>query len=133
MVINRLMALFLFVCLGGTVGTAARYLLGVSVQAAFGPTFPVGTLTVNLVGSFLVSMLMVLGADKGLISTPARIVLCTGVLGGFTTYSSFNFETMRLWQAGSLGLGFLNLGLTVVGCLVAGALGLLTGRLIGGA
>jgi CrcB protein len=127
------MGLFLMVCLGGTIGTAVRFLLGVSIQAAFGPSFPVGTLAVNLIGSFLVSLLMYLGVDKGLISTPLRIVLCTGVLGGFTTYSSFNFETLRLWQQGSLGLGFLNVGLTVVGCLVAGALGLLTGRLLGGA
>jgi CrcB protein len=127
------MGLFFLVCLGGTLGTAVRYLLGVSIQAAYGPTFPVGTLTVNLIGSFLVSMLMYLGAEKGLITTPARVVLCTGVLGGFTTYSSFNFETMRLWQQGSILMGFLNVGLTVVGCLAAGALGLLTGRLIGGA
>jgi CrcB protein len=127
------MMLFFLVVLGGAAGTAARFLLGVSVQGAFGPSFPVGTLTVNLIGSFLVSMFMYLGADKGLISTPTRVVLCTGVLGGFTTYSSFNFETMRLAQAGSFGLACVNLGATVVGCLVAGALGLLTGRLIGGA
>jgi CrcB protein len=126
------MGLFLAICLGGALGTAARYLLGVSVQAAFGPSFPVGTLTVNLVGSFLISMLMYLGADKGLISTPMRMVVCTGVLGGFTTYSSFNFETMRLWQQGSLGLAFLNLGLTVVGCVVMGGLGVFAGRLLGG-
>jgi CrcB protein len=126
------MGLFFLVCLGGAVGTAARYLLGVSVQAAFGPSFPVGTLTVNLIGSFLISMLMYLGVDKGLISTQLRIVLCTGVVGGFTTYSSFNFETMRLFQQGSMLLGFVNIGGTLVGCLVMGALGLLAGRLIGG-
>ena len=126
------MTLFFLVVLGGAAGTAARFLLGVSVQAAFGPTFPVGTLTVNLVGSFLVSMFMYLGADKGLISTQTRVVLCTGVLGGFTTYSSFNFETLRLWHAGSIGLGFLNVALTVGGCILMGALGLLTGRLLGG-
>jgi len=127
------MTLFFLVVLGGAAGTAARFLLGVSVQAAFGPSFPVGTLTVNLIGSFFISMFMVLGADKGLISTQTRVVLCTGVIGGFTTYSSFNFETMRLAQAGSLGLALLNVGITVVGCLVTGALGLLTGRLIAGA
>src|SRR5258708_28363491 len=125
------MSLFFLVCLGGAVGTAARYLLGVSIQAAFGPTFPVGTLSVNLIGSFLISLLMYLGVDKGVISTPLRIVLGTGVLGGFTTYASFNFETMRLWQQGSFLLGFVNIGLTLAGCLVAGALGLLAGRLIG--
>ena len=123
------MGLFFLVCLGGAVGTAARYLLGVSIQAAFGPAFPVGTLSVNLIGSFFISMLMYLGVDKGLISTPPRIVLCTGVLGGFTTYSSFNFETMRLWQQGTPGLSLLNAGLTIAGCLVMGALGLLAGRL----
>jgi CrcB protein len=127
------MTLFLLVVLGGAAGTAARFLLGVSVQAAFGPTFPVGTLSVNLIGSFLVSMFMYLGVDKGLIATQARVVLCTGVLGGFTTYSSFNFETMRLAQAGSFGLALLNVGLTVIGCIGMGALGLLTGKLIGGA
>lgn len=126
------MALFFFVCLGGAFGTALRYLLGVSVQAAYGPSFPVGTLVVNLVGSFLISMLMYLGVDKNLISTQVRVVLATGVMGGFTTYSSFNFETLRLWQQGSVGLGFLNMGLTVLGCLGMGGLGLLTGRLLAG-
>ena len=120
------------VCLGGAVGTAARYLFGVSMQAAFGPSFPVGTLSVNLLGSFVISMLMYLGVDRGLINTPLRIVLCTGVMGGFTTYSSFNFETIRLWQQGSMGLSLLNVGLTVVGCLVMGVLGLFAGRLLAG-
>lgn len=126
------MALFLFVCLGGAFGTALRYLIGVSVQAWYGPSFPIGTLVVNLIGSFLISMLMYLAVDRGLMATPTRIVIATGVLGGFTTYSSFNFETLRLWQQGNLGLGFLNMGLTVVGCLAMGGLGLLTGRLLGG-
>jgi CrcB protein len=126
------MALFLFVCLGGAFGTALRFLIGVSIQSAFGPSFPVGTLAVNLIGSFVISMLMYLGVDKGLMSTSTRIVLATGVMGGFTTYSSFNFETMRLWQQGSIGLGFLNMGLTVAGCLGMGALGLLAGRLLAG-
>src|SRR5882724_4183325 len=121
---RRTMGLFFLVCLGAA-GTAARYLLGVSIQAAFGPSFPIGTLSVNLIGSFLISMLMYLGVDKGLISTPLRIVLCTGVMGGFTTYSSFNFETMRLLQQGSVLLGFVNVGATLAGCLLAGALGLL--------
>ena len=89
-------------------------------------------LCVNLIGSFLISMLMYLGVDRGVISTNVRIVLCTGVMGGFTTYSSFNFETMRLWQQGSVLLGFANIGATLVGCIIMGALGLLAGRLIGG-
>jgi CrcB protein len=126
------MALFLLVCLGGALGTALRYIIGVTAQGMFGHAFPAGTLIVNLVGSFLISIFMVLGVDRGLIGTTARMVLCTGVMGGFTTYSSFNFETMRLWQAGSPGLAFLNLGITLVGCLGMGALGLWVGRLVGG-
>jgi fluoride exporter len=127
------MGFFLMVCLGGAAGTAARFLLGVSVQRALGLGFPYGTLAVNLIGSFLIALVMHLGATKGLIGNDLRIVLCTGVLGGFTTYSSFNFETMRLWQQGSIGLGLLNMGATVVGCLIMGGLGLLTGRLVAGA
>jgi CrcB protein len=126
------MGLFFMVTLGGAVGTAARFLLGVSIQSAAGGNFPAGTLSVNLIGSFFISMLMYLGVDKGLIATPTRIVLCTGVLGGFTTYSSFNYETMRLAQQGDLGLALLNVGVTLVGCLIMGALGLLAGRLVGG-
>jgi CrcB protein len=126
------MSLFFFVCLGGAVGTAARYLLGVSVQAAFGPTFPVGTLSVNLVGSFLISMLMYLGVDKGLISTPVRVVLCTGVMGGFTTYSTFNYETLQYLQEGAWGLAGLNVSATLVICLMAGALGVVAARLVVG-
>lgn len=126
------MVLFLFVCLGGAVGTAMRYLIGLSVQSWFGPSFPLGTLIINLTGSFLISLLMYLAVDRGLMATPTRIVVATGILGGFTTYSSFNFETLRLWHQGSIGLGFLNIGLTVLGCLGMGALGMLTGRLLAG-
>jgi CrcB protein len=126
------MGLFLFVCLGGALGTAARYLLGLSIQAALGSTFPYGTLSVNLIGSFLIALLMYLGVDKGIISNNVRVVLTTGVMGGFTTYSSFNYETMRLFQQGSVLLAFVNMGVTLAGCLVAGGLGLLAGRLIGG-
>jgi CrcB protein len=117
------MTLFLFVCLAGAVGTAARYLLGVSIQAAFGPTFPMGTLCVNLIGSFFISMLMYLGVDRGLISTNLRIVLCTGVMGGFTTYSSFNYETVRYLREGAVYLGLLNFGVMSLACLAGGFLG----------
>ena len=73
---------------------------------------------------------MHLGLEKGMISADLRVVLTTGVMGGFTTYSSFNFETMRLFQEGSPGLGLANVGVTLAGCLITGGLGLLVGRLI---
>src|SRR5437660_113283 len=102
---------FLLVCLGGAVGTALRYLFGGWAQRALGAGFPYGTLGVNLIGSFLIALLMYLGLDKQLIGPDLRVVLTTGVMGGFTTYSSFNFETMRLLQEGAIGLGLINIGL----------------------
>ena len=120
-----------FICLFSgcsAAGTAARYLLGVSVQAAFGPTFPVGTLTVNLIGSFLISLFMYLGVEKGLLSTTVRMVLCTGVMGGFTTYSSFNFEATKMLQERAFGTAALYFVMTVGGCLLAGVLGVATAK-----
>ena len=127
------MTRFLLVCLGGAAGTGARYLFGGWAQRTFGATFPYGTLGVNLIGSFLIAVIMSLSLEKGIIPADLRVILTTGVMGGFTTYSSFNFETTRLLQQGLLGLAALNVGLTLLGCFAAGALGLLAGRLLGGA
>jgi CrcB protein len=124
---------FLFVCLGGAVGTAARYLVGLGTQRAFGTSFPYGTLLVNLIGSFSISLIMVLSLEKGTVSADLRLVLTAGVMGGFTTYSSFNFETLSYLHRGAFGLAFVNVALTLFGCLAAGTLGVLGGRLLGGA
>lgn len=125
------MARFLMVCLAGAVGTGARYLLGGWAQRTLGATFPWGTLIINALGSFFIVIIMYLGLQRGVISPTARIVLTTGVMGGFTTYSTFNYETIRLLQDGSLGLGALNALTTVVVCLLAGGLGVLVCRAIG--
>jgi CrcB protein len=122
---------FLLVCLGGAAGTGARYLFGGWAQRTFGVGFPYGTLIINAVGSFLLVIIMHLSLETGAISPDARVILGTGVMGGFTTYSTFNFETFRLIQQGSFGLAALYLLATVVGCLGAGALGLVLARAIG--
>ena len=121
---------FLLVCLGGAVGTGARYLYGSWAQRTLGAGFPYGTLIINAVGSFLLVIVMHLSLEAGVISPGTRFVLGTGVLGGFTTYSTFNYETFRLMQQGSFAIAGLYLGATVAGCLVAGALGLLLARAI---
>jgi CrcB protein len=90
--------------------------------------FPLGTLAVNLAGSFLISLVMAWGAGRGGLADGPRLFLVTGVLGGFTTYSSFNFETLRLVQSGAPGLAVLNLGLTLAGCFVAGIAGFALAR-----
>ena len=110
------MSRFLLVCLAGAVGTGARYLLGNWAQRALGPAFPYGTLAVNLIGSFLISAIVYLGLDQGIIKTDLRIVLTAGLMGGFTTYSSFNFETMRFLQEGAFGFALLNVASTLIGC-----------------
>jgi fluoride exporter len=113
------MTRFLLICFGGALGTGARYLLGGWTLKAFGAAFPYGTLAVNVLGSFFVAALMYLGVEAAAIPPLARVVLTTGVMGGFTTYSTFSFETMKYFQDGAWGLGILNVVVTVVGCLVA--------------
>jgi len=125
------MARFLLVCAGGAFGTGARYLLGGWVQRVLGTAFPYGTLIINALGSFLIVILMHLSIQRGVISPDLRVILTTGVMGGFTTYSTFNYETVRLLQDGALGLGALNILATVVVCLLAGGLGVLICRAIG--
>ena len=125
------MARFLLVCAGGAFGTGARYLLGGWAQRTLGTGFPYGTLIINAIGSFLIVILMHLSIQRGVISPDLRVILTTGVMGGFTTYSTFNYETVRLLQDGALGLGALNILATVVVCLLAGGLGVLICRAIG--
>ncbi len=127
------MGRFLLICLGGALGTGARFLISTGMARAFGPQFPRGTILINVTGSFLIALILELSLRTGAISPGMRLFLTTGVMGGYTTYSSFNYETLRLAEDGSAGLAALNLALTVVGCLAAGVLGLLAARALSGA
>jgi fluoride exporter len=124
---------FLLVCLGGALGSGARYLLASWVTDALGADFPRGTILINVTGSFLIAVVMELATATGAISVELRLFLATGIMGGYTTYSSFNYETLRLASQGTWHLALLNMGFTVGGCLVAGWLGLLAGRAVAGA
>ncbi|MGC4116742.1 MAG: fluoride efflux transporter CrcB [Myxococcales bacterium] len=126
------MAQFLWICLGGALGTGARYLVGLGAVKLLGTDFPYGTLTVNLVGSFLISLVMYLSLDAAVLSAPLRMFLTTGVMGGFTTYSSFNYETLKLFQGGALALCATNVLVTLVGCALAGMLGLFVAARLAG-
>jgi CrcB protein len=121
-----------WVVVGSALGGGARYLLSLGVLRLFGASFPYGTLAVNVLGSFLIGLIMHVGIETTLISPAARIFLTTGVLGGLTTYSTFNYETLRLAAEGDWHLAAANVSVTVVACLAAGALGLASGRAIVG-
>ncbi len=114
---------FLAVCLGGALGCGARYLVSLGAAALFHTGFPIATFAVNLVGSFLLAFFSGLG-----ISSPTlRLMLTTGAMGGFTTYSTFNLETLKLFQSGAWLTASLNIVVTLLSCLFAGLLGLWLG------
>ena len=122
------MARLLWISLGGALGTAARYLVSVWLLRALGPAFPYGTLAVNVIGSFLLGAIMQAGLDTTLLSPTTRAVLGTGVMGGFTTYSTFNYETLQYLQEGAWAMAGLNVAATLLVCLAAGALGVALAR-----
>ena len=123
---------FLLVCLGGAVGSGCRYLTALWAAAAFGTAFPFGTLIVNVVGSCLLGFLMHIGTSSELLSDTMRLALTTGVMGGFTTYSTFNYETSNYLRSGATGIALMNILVTVTLCLAAGFAGLALGRLVVG-
>ena len=116
-----------WICIAGALGTAARYLIGLWAVRRFGPGFPYGTLIINLAGCFLIAFVMEAAAARAWPET-TRMAITVGFLGGFTTYSSFNFETTRLAQAGVLGAASLYVLVTLVGGLATGLLGMLAAR-----
>ncbi len=116
-----------YVALGGAMGAACRYLTGVGVARLFGVTgFPLGVLSVNIFGSFLMGVFVVLAAQRGL--THLSPFVMTGILGGFTTFSAFSLEAVTLVERGAIGQAALYVGLSV-GCSIAALfLGLMLAR-----
>ena len=123
---------FLWICAGGAVGTGARYLIVLWAARSFGPAFPAGTLIVNLAGSFLLGFLMHVGSATQLLPVTTRLALTTGILGGFTTYSTFSYETADFLRRGAGQYAALNIIATVAGCLIAVFAGTALARLVVG-
>ena len=121
---------FVLICMGGAVGTGARYLLGGVVARWAGPDFPYGTLLINVLGSFLIGLVQQVGLSSLLIPEALRLALAIGVLGGFTTYSSFSYETIKLLEAGSWAAAIAYVALTTALCLACCAAGLSLGRVL---
>ena len=121
----------LLVAAGGAIGAAARYLSGLWIAARFGAGFPWGTFFVNVTGSFLIGIVLVL-VERGTLPAGARLFVAVGVCGGYTTFSSFSFETLQLLNVGSTGPALLNVLGQVVLCLLAVYLGVVFARALGG-
>ena len=118
---------FLWICLAGAAGTGTRYVIAVWTAQKLGSAFPYGTLLVNLVGCFAIAGMMHAALTLGWPAT-TRAAVTIGFIGGLTTYSSFNYETMRLFEEGAPATATLNLALTMLGGFMAGWLGLVTAR-----
>lgn len=116
----------LLVTAGGGLGSALRYGTGLLVGRVGGTALPWGTLTVNLVGSFALAWLLGSLGDEA--RPGLKLFLGVGVLGGFTTYSTFNLDVLRLFEAERTGAAIAYLSLTLVGCLFAGGAGWLLAR-----
>lgn len=118
---------FFLVALGGAIGASLRWLTGLAVLRALGPSeFSLAIITVNVIGSFLMGVFVVAAAHKGL--THLSPFVMTGILGGFTTFSAFSLETMTLIERGQIASASLYILLSVGLSVGALALGLILAR-----
>lgn len=113
----------------GALGCVSRYLMASLVNRLAGPSFPYGTLAVNVIGAFLIGLIMDLSL-RTTVSPVLRLALTTGFLGGFTTFSTFSYETFRLLEEGELLLATLNVGGSVALCLAGTWLGIIAARAV---
>ena len=118
---------FLLILAGGGVGSLARYLAGTAVTARFGARFPVGTMVVNVTGCFLIGLLMTLLTERWQPHPNWRLALVVGFLGGYTTFSSFEWETYAAVRGGGFWIGLGN----VVGSVTLGYAAVWVGALLG--
>ncbi len=119
---------FLYVFIGGGLGAVCRYMATTAIGARFGMMFPLGTLFVNTLGSFLMALVMgfllSLAKSTNMLPESLRLLLTVGFLGGFTTFSSFSMETVNLINGGSVLLALANVCINVLLGLGAAILGL---------
>lgn len=122
------MKILLLIGLGGFVGSILRFLISETIQTKSVGTFPYGTLAVNLIGCFVIGVIFAL-VSKTSVSSELKYFLATGLIGGFTTFSAFSFETFALFRAGQIWNAALYIILSVSLGLVATMLGFQAFRL----
>ena len=107
----------LFIALGGSVGAVLRFLTQITVYELAGRSFPYGTLVVNTVGSFLMGLLSIFLVEKFNLSSDWHLAILIGVLGSFTTFSTFSIETLVLFEQGDIFKAMSNVILSVTLCI----------------
>ncbi len=119
---------YLLVVIGGGTGALARYVAASAIMTRFGGKFPLGTLVINVTGSFLIGFLMTMLTERFKLDPNWRLLLVVGFLGGYTTFSSFEWETYSSVRDGGLWMGMLNVVSSVMLGYVAVTLGSLLAR-----
>ncbi len=116
---------YFWICLGGAAGTGARYWLSTFIALRFGQTFPLGTLVINIIVSFVIGFFATLTGPDGrwMVNPQFRQFFMIGIIGGFTTFSSFSLQTLNLAQDGEWLWACLNIIASVVLCLLSVWLG----------
>ena len=122
------MTQILAIAAGGALGALLRHWTAVAVHNKLGTGFPYGTLVVNVLGSLLMGFLYIWLLDRFSTGPALRAFLLIGVLGAFTTFSTFSLETLNLMEAGHVGKALANMLLSVSVCIAAAGLGVLTAR-----
>jgi CrcB protein len=121
---------YLMVGIGGFVGSVLRFWLGSFIGGRLGARFPYGTFVVNVTGSFLIGMVLAVLATKAHWNSNWRYLIPIGFIGGYTTFSAFEYETLQLFQDGQLLTAMLNITLSVTVGFVAVWVGVVAGRAI---
>ncbi len=119
---------YLIILIGGGTGSLARYLAGTAISSRFGTRFPVGTMVVNVTGCFLVGLVMTLLTERLPLHPYWRLALVVGFLGGYTTFSSFEWETFSAVREGGFWIGLGNVAGSVILGYAAVWLGALLAR-----
>jgi CrcB protein len=120
----------LSIAVGGALGALARFWLSSAVYAVWGRSFPYGTLAVNVLGSLLMGVLYVLLVERLVVASEWRNFWMVGLLGAFTTFSTFSLDTLHLLQQAAYLKALMNMLLSVVACVAAAYVGLILGRLL---
>ena len=123
------MRILLLIGLGSFLGGIGRYLLTIYIQNRFFSSLSYGTIIVNIIGCFLIGIIFGI-AERGNISSEWRFFLATGILGGFTTFSSFSYETISLFREQQYWFAFFNVGMSIFLGLAATTGGIFLAKLI---